>query len=84
CRSPRPSPVIASRGTLAIRTIETGAANQCRSPQIRMLRSRHWIAARLYALRIANRAALAMTGERRGLRHKRNPRPKLSSLIFDI
>ncbi|MDR0936770.1 MAG: hypothetical protein LBM98_08825 [Oscillospiraceae bacterium] len=37
-------------------------AIQCRGDNIRMLRSRHWIAARLNALRIASAAALAMTG----------------------
>ncbi|MDR0935209.1 MAG: hypothetical protein LBM98_00840 [Oscillospiraceae bacterium] len=61
-----PLPVIASRGKLAIRTIETGAAIQCRSPQIRMLRSRHWIAARLDALRIASAVALAKTAHGAG------------------
>ncbi|MDR0936832.1 MAG: hypothetical protein LBM98_09145 [Oscillospiraceae bacterium] len=36
-------------------------AIQCRENNKRMLRSRHWIAARLYVLRIASAAALAKT-----------------------
>ncbi|MDR0936793.1 MAG: hypothetical protein LBM98_08945 [Oscillospiraceae bacterium] len=40
-------PVIASRGTLAIRTIETGAAIQCRERNIRICDSYYWIASHL-------------------------------------
>jgi hypothetical protein len=53
--------VFASRGKLAIRSIETGEAIQCRERNIRIYGLRHWIAARLDALRIASAAALAMT-----------------------
>ncbi|MDR0937133.1 MAG: hypothetical protein LBM98_10670, partial [Oscillospiraceae bacterium] len=40
-------PVIASRGKLAIRTIVTGEAIQCRERNIRIWGLRHWIASRL-------------------------------------
>jgi hypothetical protein len=59
-------PVIASRGKLAIRTSETGAAKHCRERNIRMFPSRHWIAARLYVLRIASAVALAKTAHGAG------------------
>ncbi|MDR0936696.1 MAG: hypothetical protein LBM98_08455 [Oscillospiraceae bacterium] len=53
-------------------------AIQCREENIRMLRSRHWIAARLDVLRIASAAALAMTGQGQAppLRPIHVPRPR--------
>ncbi|MDR0936486.1 MAG: hypothetical protein LBM98_07405, partial [Oscillospiraceae bacterium] len=76
--------VMASRGKLAIRTFETGAEIQCRGDNIRVLRTRHWIAARLNVLRIASAAALAMTGQGQAPPPRRAPPSKLPSLIFDI
>ncbi|MDR0937275.1 MAG: hypothetical protein LBM98_11405 [Oscillospiraceae bacterium] len=58
--------VIASRGKRKIRSGDTGAAIQCRSPQIRIFSPRHWIASRLYVVRIASAAALAKTAHGAG------------------
>ncbi|MDR0936674.1 MAG: hypothetical protein LBM98_08345 [Oscillospiraceae bacterium] len=56
-----PLSVIASRGKLAIRTIETGAAIQCRERNIRICGLYYWIASRLN--RVISRASrrFAMT-----------------------
>ncbi|MDR0936371.1 MAG: hypothetical protein LBM98_06830 [Oscillospiraceae bacterium] len=53
--------VIASRGTLAIRRNETGAAIPCGERNILICGLRRWFPARLDVLRIASAAALAMT-----------------------
>ncbi|MDR0937197.1 MAG: hypothetical protein LBM98_10990 [Oscillospiraceae bacterium] len=44
---PAPCAVFASAAALAIRSTFRREAIQCRSPQIRMLSSRHWIASHL-------------------------------------